>query len=90
MKSNCNAYDRWTVDLACGRVPRHVNATPKSELRVLHSLSVLLFPLLAMLLAHRNDAAINEAGVFGTPEFIDVAGISLRVATTYRPIGNHL
>jgi hypothetical protein len=89
MKSNCNAYDRWTVDLACSRVPGHVNATPKSELRV------LLFPLLAMLLAHRNDPAINdpainEAGVFGTTEFIDVAGISLRVAATYRPIGNHL
>jgi hypothetical protein len=43
-----------------------------------------------MLLTHRNDPAINEAGVFGTPEFIDVAGISLRVATTYRPIGNDL
>jgi hypothetical protein len=89
MKSNCNAYDRWTVDLACGRVPGHVNATPKSGLRVLHSLSVLPFPLLAMLLGHQNDPAINEAGVLGTPEFVDVAGISLRVATTYRPIGNH-
>jgi hypothetical protein len=73
MKSNCNAYDRWTVNLACGREPGHVNATPKSELRVLHSLSVLPLPLLAMLLGHQNDPSINEAGVLGTPEFVDVA-----------------
>src|SRR6266404_3849407 len=81
MKSNCNAYDRWTVDLACDRVHGHVNATPKSELRTLHSLGVLLFPLLAMLLA--SGLTVNAQTFRGTilGTVTDTSGASVAGAT---------
>src|SRR5258707_1923298 len=81
MKSNCNAYDRWTVDLASGRVPGNLNATPKSELRALHSLGVLLFPLLAMLLA--SGLTVNAQTFRGTilGTVTDSSGASVAAAT---------
>jgi hypothetical protein len=81
MKSNCNAYHRWTVDLACGRVPGNVNAKPKSELRALHSFGVLLFPLLAMSLAFglTVNAQTFRGTILGT--VTDTSGASVAAAT---------
>src|SRR5258706_8459811 len=81
MKPNCNSYDRWTVDLARGRVPGNVNATPKSELRLLRSLRVFLFPLLAMFLAFglTVSAQTFRGTILGT--VTDSSGASVAGAT---------
>jgi hypothetical protein len=88
MKSNCNAYRRWMVSLGFGRVLGNVNATSKSELRSLRSLSVLPFPLLAMSLAFALTvhAQTFRGTILGTVTDSSGASVAPQLSSSRTPI----